>query len=71
MTVLDPQAVRVAGGDFWHIDSGRQGVGSYVRTACGRRLSHWHLMPARRLSNVTPTEVCPGCIRSLTRNGGK
>ncbi|WP_368566132.1 hypothetical protein [Pseudoxanthomonas sp. UTMC 1351] len=71
MTVLDPQMVRVAGGDFWHIDMGRAGLGSYARTACGRRLSRWHLMAPQRLSVVKRDEVCRGCIRSLTRKGGK
>ncbi|MGH3973215.1 MAG: hypothetical protein ACRDS9_07810 [Pseudonocardiaceae bacterium] len=70
-TVLDPQLDRVSGGDFWHIDTGRTGAGSYIRTACNRRLSCWHLVPTQRLSSVARAEVCPGCIRSLTRNGGK
>lgn len=69
--LLDPQLARVSGGEFWHIDTGRQGVGSYVRTACGRRLSCWHLVVPKRLSTVTRDQVCPGCIRSLTRKEGK
>ena len=71
MTVLDPLVVRVAGGDFWHVDTGRQGAGSYARTACGRRLGRWHLVPSQRLSAVKRDEVCMGCIRALTRKGGK
>ncbi|MBC7279203.1 hypothetical protein [Nocardioides sp.] len=69
--VIDPQVVRVSGGDFWHVDTGRAGLGSYARTACGRRLSRWHLMAPQRLSNVKRDAVCTGCIRALIRKGGK
>jgi len=70
-TALDPQVVRVAGGDYWHIETGRQGAGSYVWTGCNHRLSRWHLLPSQRLSSVKPADVCAGCIRSLTRKEGK
>lgn len=52
-------------GEFWHLEALGRRRSSYLRTACGRRLGRWHLLPARRSVSMSVEAICSGCLRKV------
>lgn len=58
-----PKVYKTEHGEFWHFEALGRRRSSYLRTACGRRLGRWHLMPARRPASMSVEAICSGCLR--------
>lgn len=53
-------------GQSWHFEALGRRRSSYLLTACGRRLSRWHLLRARETATTPVERLCTGCVREVT-----